>query len=439
MPINKHYALVHNSDDPKRDGVERRLEALENMFKSFYLIFAIKGKALPAPTEKLVAILTDNVDTFNKQRNAFHVTDLVSDGYYARQENLAIFSPNRIDNASRNFEQIMRDVYRKNGTDLLTGKFPDLGAKKAEAQYKGMEVARAQSMAMVEQALREESEIATATHEGTLQLLSETGVLPRTVNAPEWLRFGLASIFEMPKGPFPGKSPSLVKIAFHSGAGGPNPAYLGYLWEMMYVDKAISPTPHKEFLDTISDAYFDRAHEMAKVAKQLKEARESKEMAQDPNAPKAPNKNPPGPARGPGPNQEKSDGPTEADARAAMAQARTMSWAVTYYLFMQRFDEFDHFLAELSKLPRNAEIDRYSLFYAWGTSFDKKFAGLSPTSPMPKADEFSVLAKNDWLAYMQKLVNLRTALKLQLPDVPMNPNGQPGAPGNPNNPNKPGL
>jgi hypothetical protein len=205
---------------------------------------------------------------------------------------------------------------------------------------------------------------------------------------------------------------------------------------MMFVDKVISATPHREFLDTITDAYFDRARDVAKVAKQLKEIRDAKEQAQqqDPNAPKIP-KNPNGPPPG-GPN-DKKEGPTEADARTALAQARTMSWAVTYYLFMERFDEFDHFLAELSKLPRNAEIDRYSMFNAWAKSFDKKFTGLSPTNPVPKADEFSVIAKNDWLESMRRLFNLRETVKLQYPDVmPQNPNGPPGGP---NGPKPPGL
>ena len=52
---DKHYALVHQ--DNIQDSANRRLAYLEDTFKTVYIWFALRGKALPAPTEKLVGVI----------------------------------------------------------------------------------------------------------------------------------------------------------------------------------------------------------------------------------------------------------------------------------------------------------------------------------------------------------------------------------------------
>ena len=73
--------------------------------------------------------------------------------------------------------------------------------------------------------------MASASHEGTRQIFAETGLLPRNVLAPEWVRFGITALFESPKGPFPGKA-STLKVAMYPGGGGPHWAYMRYFEEM---------------------------------------------------------------------------------------------------------------------------------------------------------------------------------------------------------------
>jgi hypothetical protein len=386
MAVTKHYALVHNSEDPARDGVQRRLAALEDTFKTYYLLFALKGKALPAPSEKMVAILVDRPDTFTKQMHTFEASDLIADGFHARQENLAIFSPTRLDRASRNYEQVMREVYKQNSTELLKGDFPKMPREKEKLEQKVAEVARAQVLSLVEQALREESEIATATHEGAAQLLAETGVLPRNTNAPEWLRFGLASLFEMPKGPFPGKTITLVKQSFYPGAGGPNWAWRRYLDELL-ADRLISDVPAKEVLECMTDVYFRHAHEVAKTG-------------------------------------------TETEAHTAMAQARCMAWGVTFYFFTEKFDAFDAFLTDLANRPRDVELDHFAVMSALNRAFDLRLTGISPMRPVPTPEQIIWMGK-EWLACMRKYP--APSVKLKLEDVdsnPVNPKG-PGRPGFP--------
>src|SRR5262249_11485365 len=66
-----HYALFYNSSETTAPPeVERRLGLLERNMKAFYLWFALKGKVLPGPNEKLVAIQVNSGDDFKIQRNA---------------------------------------------------------------------------------------------------------------------------------------------------------------------------------------------------------------------------------------------------------------------------------------------------------------------------------------------------------------------------------
>ena len=380
VAISKHYALVHNSTDAAIDGIQRRLDALENNYKTFYLLFAIKGKALPAINEKLVALLIAEPEKFNKARTAFEVgNDLVSDGFYARQENLAILSPNRTDNASRNFGELMREIYRKPDNDrneLLKGKFPDLGLKKEEFMPRAQEAARAQMLVLVEQALREESELASATHEGALQLIAATNLVPRGTAAPEWLRFGLASLFEMPKGPFPGKNNTLVKLAFWPGAGGANWAWRRYLDEMIQ-DGSIPDQPVEQLDGTITDFYFDRAREL-KNAKPVEGAAET---------------------------------PAEIHANA-LAQARCLSWTLCHYLFTERFDEFMAFLTELGSLPRDVEIDPLTFVMGFCKAFKVDTTGLTAMGGKGQTERYKNLSR-EWIASVRRFPAPTIQLKLE--------------------------
>jgi len=380
---SKHYALVHNSDDPERDGVQRRLDALENNFKIFYLLFAMKGKVLAAPTEKLVAVLVNDSGIFRKLRQTFDPLPLSSDGFYARQENLAVFSSVRIDEASRGFDQMMRVVYTNNSTDLLSGKFPDLGKTKEEMVSRATQTARAQMLALVERALREESEIAAATHEGAMQLYAETGLLPRNTAAPEWLRFGLASLFQMPKGPFAGKNTSLVQLAFWPGAGGPNWAWRRYIDEMLQ-DGALADPPNQAISDILIDQPFIHSRALALKPKM--------EGAEDPIA----------------------------ASEAELARGRALSWALSYYLFNDKFPDFMSYLANLANQPRDIEFDPYiplQLFCKW---FNIDPAGLTPADLSAKPERYTEFAK-DWLAGIRRVPAPTVLLRL---DEPVDPKGK---------------
>src|SRR5207302_10213427 len=77
--------------------VHSRLKRLEDQFKMFYYWFALQGQVLPVPTQRLVAVLVPDQDEFERQQKIFESTHLVDDGFFARRENLVVFSQMRTD------------------------------------------------------------------------------------------------------------------------------------------------------------------------------------------------------------------------------------------------------------------------------------------------------------------------------------------------------
>lgn len=342
---SKHYAIVHQDNTQK--SAERRLEALENNFKTVYLWFAIRGRALPAPSEKMVAVIVGDSTEFRRYRDTFEATNLVADGFHARRENLAVFSARRLDRASVNFEQRVKDIYRdQRAEDLFKPSLPKLKDNpKAPNTYR--KYANASTLALVDNLLQEEAEIAAATHEGTKQIFAETGLLPRNVLAPEWTRFGIAALFEMPKGPFPGSTREL-QVAMYPGGGGPNWAYMRYFEELRDTKRLTGDNAPDLFIDTVTDEHFRVARKLDAAARAGKREEEGDSKA------------------------------TQAERQ--YAKARTLAWSVVYFLAKTHFKEFEAYLAELAKLPRDAELDHFAVIVAFCKAYGIDETGLSGAS-----------------------------------------------------------
>jgi hypothetical protein len=390
VSVSKHYAIIHKDGQHDQDSANRRLDYLEMNLKTFYTWFAIRGKALPAPTEKLVAILVGDTVEFRNYQNTFEATNLSTDSFFARRENIAVFSARRLDKASVNFDQLKADAYRKKwSTDYFNAKLPDQRDKGGPTYG---EFARGSAIALVNHALEQESEISAATHEGSKQLFAETGLLPRTVLAPDWVRFGLASLFEMPKGPFPGGA-GQVKVAFYPGGGGPNWAYMRYYEEMK--EKGLLKSMERVFLQTLTDANFKLARDVRKLSTSKFNESQSK---------------------------------TET-AEQLYDRARTLSWALTYFLAKNHFPEFEAFLQELSKLPRDAELDPYSIMVAFATAFQVDTTHIDSKDIDPA--NFLSIAQG-WRAFMDRQQSPSRQLKvdaLAITPPGSTPGGMPGMPG----------
>jgi Protein of unknown function (DUF1570) len=385
LSSSKHYALVHQENT--QESATRRLDYLENNFTTVYVWFALHGKALPGPTEKLAGVIVGAADEYRRYRDTFEATNLVADGFHARRENLAVFSARRLDRASVNFEQQTKDVYRQYRVEDL---FKVKSAKELPQSTKKNinpnapetfeEFARASTLALVDAFLQEEAEIASATHEGTRQIFADTGLLPRNVMAPEWVRFGISAVFETPKGPFPGKAPTL-KVAMYPGGGGPHWAYMRFFEELRDTKVLTPANAVPMFVSTVLDSPFRSARKA-----------EQQEKTQ----------------------AKKSE---EGDSKAVRSEelynrARTLSWSLVYFLAKARFPEFINFLDELSKLPRDAELDGEAVIAAFGRAYGIDGAGLSGASV--KVDRFMQIGLEWWdfMGHQQS-----PSRKLKLDDV----------------------
>ena len=109
---SEHYALLHNLEVAKPADAVSRLKRLEDTYRSFYYWFALKGKVMPVPDQRLVAVLVKHGDEFKRQQQIFDSLPTVSDGFLARRDNLAVFSLERTDLASEALTRNTKSLWR---------------------------------------------------------------------------------------------------------------------------------------------------------------------------------------------------------------------------------------------------------------------------------------------------------------------------------------
>jgi hypothetical protein len=165
----------------------------------------------------------------------------------------------------------------------------------------------AQMMALLLKVMETDSERTGISHDATRQLVYGAGLLPRNVITPEWIQYGMGSFFETPLG-----SP-------WTSTGAPNmehlPNFKDYL-KLKRLEKTSSDTIRK----VVTDAYF-------------REYGKSKDPAME-------------------------------------RKARAATWALTYFLMQTRPEGMLRYYKELSKQPRDVELDEDTLMGCFARAFD---------------------------------------------------------------------
>ena len=296
---SKHYVLCYDGKWPAQ--VKQRLQRLEDNMRGFYYWFALHGKELPVPDKRLVTFLVENKETFLAQhKDIFEEDELVSDGYFDRRENVAVFSAYRLDDAYAALDKITQPIFKKYPAgELLKGKRQD-----PTAPYN--EEARAQTLTLLQKAMQDESELNSVSYDGTRQLLDAVAYLPKGVEIPKWFDFGMASLFEIPKG------------AFWHGTGSLNQTYLAQfqVWE----EEKKLEKPADALMSVVSDRYFRKVSDAK--------------------------------------NKENSEN-----------RARTLSWTLIYYLADKNLDGLVKYCAELRQLPRDIELNDDVLAMTFARAF----------------------------------------------------------------------
>jgi hypothetical protein len=187
--------------------------------------------------------------------------------------------------------------------DLLAWLSPKMQEAKANEGLllQGKDNAVLQNAVLMRRALEDEGEVSAISEQGPRQLLAGAGLLPRQVQVPEWVQFGMGSFFGTPKGaPYP--TIGLAGTTFDERYN-----YLNY-YQAALKQKKLDP-PKVALEKVITDQYHKAAKDSTDPAVQLK--------------------------------------------------ARSMSWALYYFLAKgpDNLDLLLRYYQELAKLPRDLEFD----------------------------------------------------------------------------------
>jgi hypothetical protein len=350
-----HYLLVHNSAGDTALEVQTHAEHLEKAFRGFYYWFALRGIALTVPQNCQVVVLTSKEDDFERLRKILTSGPIVVDGFFARRESLGVMHSQRSDDPYKALTTFWEnwkgkgyqrfDLLENKNTGLPKNGVPQTIRQAAASQSVEalVNIAEAQMLALMLKALEQEAELATVSHEASRQLLFASGLLPRNVAIPEWILFGMGSFFETPlQSPWP-------------TIGALSPYYLPRWREL----KAKDPSQgwlEKSAVDTlkkvVTDGYFRSL-----------------------------------------PSDGKPDSLQHRLHEAALRKTRTVSWSLAYYLAQKHLDGLRQYFTELSKMPRDIELDDTVLLGC----FTRAFGCVDGNNKMNEA-KLKTLA-NDWYGY----------------------------------------
>ena len=265
---NGHYSLLTNVTGD--EALQRRLKLMEETYEKFYYWFALHNlKTLPpVPERRLLTVVVAEAKEFAEKQKAWGSSLSVGDGFLLRRDNVLVMSAEHLEEnfalLKKNNQEMIKKISRDallSGSIWPEGKYKYIKGKLAPqdwARFKedkkvfdnAAAISYMQTLVLVEKLLATEAERATISHEATRQLLFATGMLPRKVEVPEWIQYGLASFFETPQG------------AFYPGVG--LPSWSNLIDFKYHKKKSKLGTPKDVLLDLVTDRYFLQARESAK-------------------------------------------------------------------------------------------------------------------------------------------------------------------------------
>jgi hypothetical protein len=428
-----HYAMVYwggNQIDPEE--MNRRLKALEQNYKAFYLWHALMGVSVKVPERRMVTVLADRATDMPRLRDALDGLPIESDAFYSPRHDLVVLSPEPLDDNGRTFSNLVQAQYQVgwNRADLLVGKVPKVDATRSKDA-----IARVCTLALVDKAIEHEMDHAAVSRDGSRQLYVASGLLPQNVQLPEWLESGATSFFHKPKGPVftraggrpagggfgqPGGAGGgmTMTVGLSSGYGMPNFAMHRYYRDLVS-HRELNPAPDVLLRNVLADKYFEAARE----GKDIDPPPGGGGNQQAQGGPGGPGgrggrgAGPAGPPAGEGGVSGSSGGPVAGDGGAGPPpeeddspagkrrarerldrKARATAWALTYYLNRTRTPGMQQFYAELRRMPRDMRLGEKPVLMTFAKCFNLR------TVDGTQIDEaaFKQFA-TDWVQYMNNV------------------------------------
>jgi hypothetical protein len=271
-----HVLLLHQHD---RADADERVDLLERVVTSYYLVFAAQGIELPAPRHRLAtawfARRSDYLAFLESEKaTAFRATQ----GFYHPTLD-AVFS---YDARSSERQRTARETHaaKRRKMSSTRGEFDRLRLRSGEAARRYPEQAetrrpfdrRSRDVDRQELLLdleRRSLDFGTAAHEMVHQLVASSGLAPRHDDFPVWLHEGLAAQFEVLRGgrwagigrvhdlrlpdwralrPLPRLAPLIRDVGF--GHGYHRDAYAA-AWALVYYLRKVHSQQFLTFLDLL--------------------------------------------------------------------------------------------------------------------------------------------------------------------------------------------
>lgn len=361
-----HYGVLHEEVGNSK-AADVRLQRLESNLKRLYYWFALRDVELPAPTERFVAVVTEKGSTYERIANEITQTQGLShyDGILARRSNVVLLCGQRVDPYSRALNLDLRGVYELEVAKASLLQSPHYVNMKLKATSQQIAILssgkpadvqaliRAETMALLERELDEQSEVAGITAEGSRQVLTYAGLIPRSVRVPAWYERGLTSYFETPRGPFAG-APKEVGAPLWTATNGGRWAYLrplqGWIQAPEMLKKAESD--YKRAVDADSPNREERRKERDKMARSTPKAKPGELLIKTVSD-----------------TLLFSKEPIQGDYDPLLF-GRALSWGLGAYLIDEQFASLRKFTDEMAKMPRDLELDSTTRVLVFARAFD---------------------------------------------------------------------
>jgi hypothetical protein len=253
-----HYSLI--SWDATGSELQKWAGMLEENYKAFFLWHATQGIELPLPKSPLVAVLPQRGNDVMKLASVLDAPiNLQTDGFYSSDHDLLVLSPERMDQMGQTLNRQVQQIYQAGvpRDRLLAGEGPAIDSAGVRGK-KPDEVARMQTMALIERLIEDDAATSVISREASRQLLYATNRLPRHVELPEWVSNGSSNFFTRPKDPAfitNAENKMMVAVTVATGYGGPNYVLQRYLRDLDE-KKELHPDRATLLKNVLTDAYF---------------------------------------------------------------------------------------------------------------------------------------------------------------------------------------
>jgi len=191
--LSKHFLLLHDTPDTLTRGkltrADERLQLLETVYECFLLRFYAYGVELEIPKERLQVVLFNEQNQFKLFAERMSPGLSSASGFWDSQTNISVFYDHGTNDQVKALKQVSDQLksQKAEAIRLRAGNAADV-------------VRLSDTIALLIDIQREDSDIEVVSHETTHQMAGNTGLLPRHVRIPSWVHEGLATYFETPNG-----------------------------------------------------------------------------------------------------------------------------------------------------------------------------------------------------------------------------------------------